>query len=85
MFTFWLASGPLLGRPAIPLLTASLYLAFISFAHSFHPGTLNFEFPHPKYLLLLFSIAFDINVNRSVRLFVSVPQLTRSSPPGAAS
>ena len=38
------ASGPLLGRPAIfQWLTASRYLAFNSFACSFHPGTLKFD------------------------------------------
>ena len=30
-------------------------------------------------------IAFDINVNKSISLFASVPLLTCSSPPGAAS
>ena len=63
------ASGPLLGRPAIfQWLTASLYWAFNSFARSFYPGTLNFEgfcIPNIPSLLLL-SIAFGINVNKSL-------------------
>ena len=80
------ASGPLLGRPAIfQWLTASLYRAFNSFAHSFHPGTLNFEgFCIPNISLPLLSIAFDINVNKSSSLFASAPLLTRSSHEGAA-
>ena len=81
------ASGQLLGRPAIcQWLTSSLYRAFNSFARSFHPGTLNFEgFVIPNICLPLVSIAFDININKSLSLFASVPLFTRSSPPGAAS
>ena len=66
--------------------TASLYLAFSSFARSFDPGTLNFEGFHISNILLqIISIPFDINVSKSVSLFVSAPLLTCSSPPGAAS
>ena len=81
------ASLPLLGLPVIfEWLTAFLYLAFNSFARSFHPGTLNFEgFCIPIIFLPLLSIAFDINVIKSVSLLVSIPLLTHSSPPGAAS
>ena len=60
-------------------LTASLNLAFNSFARSFHPGTLNFEDFHiPNICLPRLSIAFDINVNKSLSLFASVPLLIRS-------
>ena len=43
------------------------------------------RFPHPNICLPLLSIVFDINVKKSVSLFVSIPLLTRRSPPGAAS
>ena len=71
------ATGPLLGRPAIfQWLTASLYRAFNPFARPFHPGTLNFEgFRIPNISLPLLSIVFEINVNKSSSLFVSVPQV----------
>ena len=80
------ASGPLLGRPAIfQWLTASRYLAFNSFARSFHPGTFNFDgFRIPNILLAALSIAFNINVSKLVSLFASVPLLTHSCPSGAA-
>ena len=79
------ASGPLLERPAIfQWLIASLYRAFNSFARSSHPGTLNFEgFRFPIISLSLLCIAFDINVNKSLSLYLgpcpcwptAVPQL----------
>ena len=64
---FSFASGSLLGCPAIfQWLTASLYSAF----NSFHAGTLNFEgFCIPNIALPLLSIAFGINVNKSLSLF----------------
>ena len=81
------AIGQLLGRSAIcKWLTASLYPALNFFARSFHPVTLNFEsFRIPNIYLSFLSIAFDINVNKAVSLFASVPLLTRSSPLCSAS
>ena len=80
---FCSASGPLLGLPAIfQYLTASLYLAFNSFARPFYPGTLNFDSFHVLNICLPFlCIAFDINVSKSVSLFASMTLSTSSIVP----